>query len=692
MRARNIAGTSLIEVLVVIVVFLVGILALVQVFPPGLTALRMTSASLTATNLAEAEAERLSGDRYGIPDYVATVEHVLTPSGLGVFVRADRATRELMAPKDPDPNPGRIDAFGNVLLSNGTVTLGEWARVSASNRISRVMGESHKIGAPRAVGGTYGAMVHLTFGPMYYYLLPSGVGEPGLLQVYGNEMARRMGDRRTASPIPASFGTARDWEFFFVGRDKSDPLGPFAGEDQVWLGPATAKDVRIAFSFTYAGPGGPEQYDSVLIVSLDPGAVPPYATIVDNYWVVSLPQLVGQPDVYGRSMYVPASVGSVHRDSVRIQRLFQEIPINAGFDPANPYQYKVLNGNLGTVLVNPLAFDYDVRTENGRSVPLVATADYTVFDWRILRDEFRVPDLPGEVKLVMSSVKSLGTDEPDGRDYRGIGFAGPAINPGGALTVREEDFVLMDIETGGVILGNLGDATDTSGAYHVEKRHGYVQFRDSDPGTPGMQALVAYATGDPLNPWATVVEDVSGHAVRALYQANGEWSVQVYRSHARYRTTDVVAANGLQAGEVYVGGTRQSGPTLVGSADRLYFPLADLGQRVNVGEIWYRDGGGALRFVQDQNLLISGVENLMGIDHAYADISAVTGGGSLDTTFAMGYVVRRVRGASMTVRVLNNPASFSLTNDPVENYNRLESWSRNWKRHETESYVLGGGS
>jgi hypothetical protein len=44
----------------------------------------------------------------------------------------------------------------------------------------------------------------------------------------------------------------------------------------------------------------------------------------------------------------------------------------------------------------------------------------------------------------------------------------------------------------------------------------------------------------------------------------------------------------------------------------------------------------------------------------------------------------------MTVRVLRNPAYFSLTADPVVNYERLEIWSRNWRRHETESYVLGG--
>jgi hypothetical protein len=90
--------------------------------------------------------------------------------------------------------------------------------------------------------------------------------------------------------------------------------------------------------------------------------------------------------------------------------------------------------------------------------------------------------------------------------------------------------------------------------------------------------------------------------------------------------------------------------------------------------------------------LISGVENLMGIDHAYADIGALTGGGRFDTSSTMGYIVSRVRGASMTIRVLNNPAHFNLDPDPATNFVRLEEWSRNWRRHETESYVLGGGS
>jgi hypothetical protein len=175
--------------------------------------------------------------------------------------------------------------------------------------------------------------------------------------------------------------------------------------------------------------------------------------------------------------------------------------------------------------------------------------------------------------------------------------------------------------------------------------------------------------------------------VRALYMARGEWSVQVYRSAARYRTTDIVAANGLQAMECFA--SSPSNP--VGQPTRIYFPLADLGQRVNVGEIWYRDGGGLLRSLNNQNLIIDRVENIAGRDHAYAELSQLLGpGGALD--FSQGYAVRRVRGASLTLRALYNDAQFNLTPDPVENYTRLEVWARTWRKHESETYVLGGAN
>ena len=687
--ARGTSGSSLIEVLVVIVVFLVGVLALVQIFPPGLTALRHTAASLLSTALAEGEVERLAGASGQLPLYIGPVRHFRTAGGLVAVLDGSVATRGLMPPKDPDPDPGRIDINGNVIV--GGDVLAEWPLVSGSNRISRVIGESHKVPAPRNVGAQFGSLVHLNFGPIYYFLLPVGVGEPGFLQVYGNEMARRSGDRQGSSPIPASFGPAREWEFYFVDRELTGPFSktqPYPGQDQIWVGPSNAKELRVAMTFAYASPGGTRQYEMVLSIPLNPAAPPPYATIVDNFWVVSLPELAGQQDIHGRVLYNPASVLGVYRDSVRVQRLYQEVPIAAAFNPANPYQYKAINGSFGTILVNPAAFDFEVRTARGQRVPLLATVDYTVLDWRILRDEMRLPSGPGDLKLVMVGVKSLGVTGPDGRITTGIGVVGPALSGSGALEVRSDDFVLMDVKTGAIIMGNMPDATHSQNGYSVNKRNGYLQIRDLDPGTPGVQVGVAYATGDPLAPWTVVVEDVAGHAVRALYMAVGEWSVQVYKAASRYRVTDVVAANGLQVAECYVGGSRLDGGVPVGSPTRLYFPMSDLGQRVVVGEIWYDDGGPAPRPVRDQDLLLGGVENLRGVDHAFAELGPLTLGNPFD--YSMGYAVRRIRGASLTVRVLSNPAYFFLGGDEVDNYRKLELWAQSWRVHETESFVAGG--
>ena len=57
---------------------------------------------------------------------------------------------------------------------------------------------------------------------------------------------------------------------------------------------------------------------------------------------------------------------------------------------------------------------------------------------------------------------------------------------------------------------------------------------------------------------------------------------------------------------------------------------------------------------------------------------------------AYGYAVRRVKGASVAVRVLWNPAVFQLGTDAAENLERFEVWSRNWRRTTTETFLQRG--
>ena len=72
-RARHNAGTTLIEVLVVIVIFLVGILAVVQIFPKGFQILLFSRNASVATALSRDEIERLKSRPDQLPDGIVAL-------------------------------------------------------------------------------------------------------------------------------------------------------------------------------------------------------------------------------------------------------------------------------------------------------------------------------------------------------------------------------------------------------------------------------------------------------------------------------------------------------------------------------------------------------------------------------------------------------------------------------------------
>jgi hypothetical protein len=211
---------------------------------------------------------------------------------------------------------------------------------------------------------------------------------------------------------------------------------------------------------------------------------------------------------------------------------------------------------------------------------------------------------------------------------------------------------------------------------------------DNDPSN-GLSVYMAFPTGDPVNPWTnrTLVPDIRNRNVRALYMGVGEWSVQPFKAARSYRVAYGIGANGLGPGECLVGGTVTPGGFVLGDAYRLYFPLCDLNQKVVAGEVWVNDGFGP-RLLADQEFEISGIQNILGIDVAYADVRGKAGAGAV-FDFSQGYSVRRVRGASVKVRTLWNPGAFLLSTDQVANYNNFEEWARNWRRTENQSFPVG---
>jgi hypothetical protein len=682
MRRRLNSGTSLIEVLTVIVVFLVGILGLLQAFPSGLGLLRTTRSNTLAAALARAEMQRIQASVDVLPEMIVPVTY--RAGGTVIEVNAGIPWTDLMPERDP--SGGQLDVDGNILI--GGSPIGAWQRVSGANKFNRVIGEGRRVPGPTTAGGFSGSLLQLQYAPIYYSRSAStGIANPGLLSVYANDLLRRWGNPQRGRPNPSTPG--REFEFFFVEAENAEDA-PFSGEDQIWVpiprdrsGAAILAPLRINLAFTYDRGGAFDQHEVIVVV--DPADAPSSVLVVGaNYIIVNLRNLIAEPGVYGPSGFDPAQFAGAEGTSLRVQRMYREIPLNQAFTSGDPFQYKALNGAMGTILINPSASLYRMAQPDGTLTPLEANTDYTVLDWRLMRDAFRIPDTTAfpTLRLALGGIKPMSTPDTDGTPYEGLGF----FAPDGDNNPVETDFTLIDELTGGVILGNNPGMTYNS--YFVDKRNGAITFIDRDTTTPGVQVYLAVPST--AGGWdAPALIDASRRSVRALYQATGEWAVQMHKAANAYRVSGFVGPSGLQPGECLMGGIETSPGVIFGSPSRLYFPVSDLGHRVSVGEIRVTQGGNH-RALRDQELSIRGTETVNGILMAYADIASATGAGATFDATRTGYAVRGVKGASFRVRVMWNPERFPLLPDAAENYSQLEQWQRSTRPIQTEGFVSPG--
>ena len=142
-------GTSLIEVLVVIVVFLVGILAIVQIFPFGLDSLRASRAISLANSLARSEVQRLQGNSAQLPEAIVPTRTL----GTGFQVLEPGHDPAILdAPTFTSASVRGIQSSGQLVV-DGT-PYGDWTRQSGANRVTRVLGEG------RAVPADLGLALH----------------------------------------------------------------------------------------------------------------------------------------------------------------------------------------------------------------------------------------------------------------------------------------------------------------------------------------------------------------------------------------------------------------------------------------------------------------------------------------------------------------------------------------------------
>ncbi|MCC7434736.1 MAG: type II secretion system protein [Methanoregulaceae archaeon] len=618
------SGTSLVELLVVIVIFLVGILAVIQIFPRGFQIIANTRSTTMMVNLVRTEMDRISGRTDQLPEQILPVIYLWSGSDVVISPDPNRG------PDDIGPFTNRIDENGNILDAGGN-NLGRWSYLSGANNFRRIIGEGGPVPAPRRVGSRIGGLTLLQFAPVVFN--PS---YQSLFQVYGNDMNKRFGD-------PPPF-VRRDFEYYVVNDD--DPSA------EIWIAanPAKVRKYRLAMTAWVSNGGATQRREVLTTISVPAGAG--YV----NFPLSAYAGLQGGETFHGAEW-----------DSIRLARRFDPV---VGFT-ADPYEYQLLDETLGLILFNPTGYNAQEQ-RNGRRIPLVAKVDYDVYDWRIIREEFRISDsYPTEQRLKLSNLMTTNRVGPDGKFWPGLNvFVSDEL--GGT---ENRDFIVLDMETGGIV---------SKASLRIDYSIGLVTFVDADNNPANGVQIGVIFPGDVAPSTVTA----NGRAVRCLYSAVGEWAVQVTKAAASYRS--VLGTPGVA--EFYAGGAGQyylGSPLAVGeSLTRIYFPRMDLGKKVTIGKIWYDvAGGGEPRQLLNQDFVITNSPADPAVGLPYIDIRTQAADAVSINYARYGYGVRGIRGASVSVRALWNPTSFTLTNDEAVNLENFERWGRAWRRVQTDTFL-----
>lgn len=584
-------AASLVEVMVVLVVILIGVFAIIRVFPLGLGYLGTASRRTIAVRLGQGMMEQVKSDSENLPDAVT-------------YTYWDNGAPVTVVSEDPDDLTNRAD--GNPYFSD-------------VNKTRFIQGEAIKVGLPTPGNYASGYFHNVKFGPIYMDpqfgdpdVAPAGVNP--YLSVYSGALDARnsQADSTNGQRSPLAYRGA-------LRSARSYVLDP--------------------------GTDGGGAYMLVLPSSLDRYFKVEYLVLVDD----------GSDDsglnvrLETEQLLVPANAfawvklqnvapnESISSGSDIVTRTFRRLPAGTTWSADDPYEYKLASANisgapgstsyanLGQLAFNPAGANFTEDVAVGPRA-FVAYVDYAVLDWHIIRDDRDVPsslpDVAGAVpvRLSLAKLKRIGDTNPDNTFYDGL-FPPADTDPTANFDIR-----VIRLDTGVVLTQgehDLRSTTDANADYWV---------RDGKGGT--WDAGLVYLNVNRVQP---------GTPIRILYKADGEWAVALQKAVATYR-----AWNQSQLGRPPLSGTdgnvQFGDPTRFGiEGTRLYFARSEVNKAVTV-RLELVDAAGQHTRTAPLQVPISNTDG----DYATADLSRFIPAGVSDWRIVDG----AVKGVSVKVRVI----------------------------------------
>jgi hypothetical protein len=552
---RSRPGTSLVEILVVLVVLVVGIFSLVRLFPPGFGFILYGKNVTQGSTLARSELERLRTAASHLPDGIGPIN-----------------------PYDPTVVDYLLDPGAELLPFIRTAGLPEEPRFSDVNKFRRVWGETTKIPAPTsdspylsgdpATGQPQPASLYtLAFAPVYS-ATPIPNVTSGIVVYSGTPLQRVVFD-----------GPPTDADLRRLGEESYGIDYPNA---TLYFAPSTfPRQFKMEYSFTRSVSGNSfvresSVPDSVLYV-------PPGVTQFDLRAAHT-----GQPS----GLYVPLPAGArLEPDEEQVFRAFQRLEAGVSFNPYQPYEYKILNPIVGIIGFNPLgAAGRGGFMPGGR--PLVAKIDYDLDDWHIIREDRVVPQLgPFVVELTLDSLKRTGDIEENQQQYIGLLRSYPdrptaPLVPGSATSGQPDlegiDVIIVDLDTGLTMdsltlqtepLPGKVDASSLNLNGAIDYNRGRIEFN---------QAVRWTMPNGQLGP----EQSIAGRRIRIYYRTEKDWGVQITKAYDHYRRE---LQPELLGNAQYYQGAYEGGRPAV-----LYFPPIEHDRSVVVDYTWVQQVPGAV--------------------------------------------------------------------------------------------------